>query len=87
MKFVSLMLIVLVALSIYLGLQKEDVNTTDKSIEGMYDYNVFNFGANNRDRQDDSSVIQDAIDQANKDGGGDVFIPSGNYYISKTIQS
>lgn len=52
----------------------------------MYDYNVINFSENDQNRRDYSIFIQKAIDQANSNGGGTVFIPSGNYYISNTIE-
>ncbi|MCM3068384.1 hypothetical protein M3568_18870 [Priestia flexa] len=54
--------------------------------ENSYDYTVSQFGADGQDKKDDSSAIQKAIDQANKSGGGDVYVPKGTYNIETTIE-
>ncbi|WP_216700633.1 glycosyl hydrolase family 28-related protein [Priestia filamentosa] len=54
--------------------------------ENVYEYNVVKFGADGSDSKEDASSIQKAIDQANKDGGGNVYIPTGTYNIESTIE-
>ena len=44
-------------------------------------YNVTDYGANPKDRENDRDAIQRAIDTAGAAGGGIVYFPEGRYYI------
>lgn len=48
-------------------------------------YNVKNYGALGDDSHDDTTNIQDAIDDCEADGGGVVFLPSGTYQITAPV--
>ena len=49
------------------------------------DYNIMKYGALNDTTQLSTSAIQQAIDDCNRDGGGRVVIPTGNYKIGTII--
>jgi hypothetical protein len=48
-------------------------------------FNVREFGAKADQTNDDAPAIQAAIDACNKSGGGEVVVPSGNYFAGKII--
>lgn len=49
------------------------------------DYNIVRYGALNDTTQLSTSAMQQAIDDCNRDGGGRVVIPTGNYKIGTII--
>lgn len=59
---------------------------SENEAKSLYEYNVLNFGANSSDLKDDTSSIQNTINEANADGGGEVYLPNGKYYVEKTIK-
>ena len=53
-----------------------------KAMEGMKGvYSVASFGAKKDGKTNDTAAIQKALDAADKDGGGIVFLPTGNYMV------
>lgn len=48
-------------------------------------FNVLDYGANNRDKQNDFEAFEKAINAAHDAGGGVVYIPDGTYYYDKTL--
>lgn len=48
---------------------------------GQTRINVSDFGANGNDRLNDWEAIQRAIDFACKNGGGEIYLPNGTYYV------
>jgi parallel beta-helix repeat protein len=48
-------------------------------------YNVIDFGAKCDGVADDTAVIQQAIDFAKNNGGGQVYVPEGKYLITDTL--
>jgi len=49
-------------------------------------YNILNYGAKGDGITDDASAIQKAIDECAKNGGGQVYLPSGKVYLSTSIE-
>lgn len=47
--------------------------------------NVHDLGAKGDDKQDDSGAIQAAIDQVAAQGGGTVYLPRGNYNVTRPL--
>lgn len=60
------------------------VQTTNYATEDVViaDYNVKNFGAAGDGQKDDTDVIQKVLTAAGLNGGGVVYIPSGNYRVT-----
>ena len=56
-----------------------------QSFAQTFYYNVTSYGANGNDKKDDTSAIQKALDEAVEGTNIVVQIPSGTYYISKTL--
>jgi len=56
-----------------------------KSLLFSKDYNILTFGAIPDGKTLNTTVIQSAINQANKDGGGRVIIPTGNFLSGSII--
>ncbi|CAN5575622.1 hypothetical protein BH11ARM2_BH11ARM2_17260 [soil metagenome] len=54
---------------------------------GGEDFSVRRFGALGNGRDDDAKAFQDAIDAAQKAGGGTVTIPSGRYRLEKGLHA
>jgi hypothetical protein len=50
-------------------------------------YNVINYGARPNDVGDDAGAIQAAIDAAENNGGGVVYLPTGTYYVKPTYHA
>jgi hypothetical protein len=48
-------------------------------------FNIREFGAKADQTNNDASAIQAAIDACNKSGGGEVVVPSGNYFAGKIV--
>jgi len=58
----------------------QSANSDDKSL-GAKIYNIRDFGATGDGTTLDTIAIQSAIDECNKDGGGIVLVPAGNFLI------
>ncbi|MFJ7937150.1 glycosyl hydrolase family 28-related protein [Peribacillus sp. NPDC096622] len=65
---------------------RDNNNNVKIDLQNVYEYSVLKYGAKGDDLDDDLLAIQRAINQANKDGGGEVYVPRGKYYVEKTIQ-
>lgn len=50
--------------------------------DGKTEVNVIDYGAVGNDTIDDSLAIQNAINDVNTNGGGNVFVPEGTYLVS-----
>ena len=48
-------------------------------------YDVTEYGADGKDRSDDSAAIQKCLDFAKEKGGAVVVIPEGNYYLDNSL--
>lgn len=57
-----------------MGASGKKINVTDSE-----------YGAKGSDRKDDTEAIQKALDEVGEAGGGTVYIPSGKYYIEKSL--
>ena len=55
----------------------------DAQAEGFY--NVTDYGANGTDSTTDNEEINEALEECGQAGGGTVYIPSGTYYLKKTL--
>lgn len=49
-------------------------------------FNIFDYGADNTGTNDSIEAIQKAVDAAEANGGGEVYIPVGTYKITSTIE-
>jgi hypothetical protein len=49
-------------------------------------YNVALFGAKADGSSDDTEAVQAALDRARNNGGGVVFFPPGNYFVSRALE-
>lgn len=64
--------------------RQTEVQTTNYATEDVVisDYNVKNFGAAGDGQKDDTVAIQKVLTAAGLNGGGVVYIPSGNYRVN-----
>lgn len=72
--YVAFALVILLILSI-------PVHSAEPPVGEKGVYSVTKFGAKGDGTTDDTSAFQKALDAASKDGGGIVFVPTGNYAI------
>ncbi len=61
-------------------------NAEDTLIGQKGVYSVTSFGAKGDGKTDDTVAFQKALDAAGKDGGGIVFVPTGNYLIKGHLE-
>ncbi|WP_419195044.1 glycosyl hydrolase family 28-related protein [Novipirellula herctigrandis] len=58
---------------------------TRASRDALYVVTDSPWNANGQDDKDDTEALQNALNQAGRDGGGIVFVPGGNYILRGTI--
>jgi hypothetical protein len=87
MKIITMFTCALTAAACLLGLIGIELGTAsaaaappNKGKQGIY--NVADYGAIADDTMDDSTAIQNAINDANANGGGTVYVPGGTYMVS-----